>query len=90
MSFTIGAVLTLGANVASVHPIAVPAIAYALAGTPAVALLLSADMLLRLCLPARAKGRKPAKKATQTAVKAPSRTTRARATAPDLAPSMAR
>lgn len=79
-SFAIGALLTLGANIASVHPVATPVIAYTLAGTPAVALLLSADMLLRLCLPAAPRRRTVPRKAAQS-VKAP-RTRRAGTRAP--------
>jgi len=79
-SFAIGALLTLGANVASVHPVATPFIAYVLAGTPAVALLLSADLLLRLCLPAAPQRRRAQRKAAQS-VKA-TRTRRAGTRAP--------
>jgi hypothetical protein len=62
IAFGAGALLTLGANVLSVHT--PDPVAYVIAGTPALALLLSAELLLRLCLPAAPKRRlrKPAPK----------------------------
>lgn len=48
-SFGAGAALTLAANALSVHH--ADPVAYVLAATPAVALLFSAELLLRLCLP---------------------------------------
>lgn len=60
LTFAIGALMTLCANVLSVHQ--PNPIAYVIAGTPAVALLLSAELLLRLCLPTVHRRRKPATK----------------------------
>lgn len=62
VSFGVGALLTLGANALSIHPVSVWWIALILAATPAVALLASAEMLLRLCLPQPPKRRTPARK----------------------------
>ena len=60
IAFAVGAVFTVAANVISVHPFASLPVALALAGVPAVALLLTAEMLFRLCLPAVPQRRKPA------------------------------
>lgn len=65
ISFGVGALLTLGANALSIHPVSVWWIALILAATPAVALLASAEMLLRLCLPQPAKRRTTRKPATR-------------------------
>lgn len=49
LAFLLGALFTLGANLMSVHQTEPGA--YVVAGMPAVTLLVSAELLLRLCLP---------------------------------------
>jgi hypothetical protein len=66
LAFTVGALLTLGANVASVHQ--PDAWGYVMAGTPAIALIASAEMVLHLCLPA-AKRKAPRKAPQRSANK---------------------
>lgn len=74
LAFTVGALLTLGANIASVHQ--PDAWGYVMAGTPAVALIASAEMVLHLCLPItkRKAPRKPAQRsASKIKAAAPTR-----------------
>jgi peptidoglycan/LPS O-acetylase OafA/YrhL len=73
-AFFVGAALTLGANILSVHDHGDP-VAYVVAAVPAGALLLAAEMLLRLTLPATTKRRRPTTRKAATAKRtAPART----------------
>lgn len=65
-AFVLGCLASLGANIFSAVEVGTPT-AYVVAGWPAVAMIVTSEMLARMFLPAKAKRRKaPARRATAT------------------------